>query len=170
MKLTVLLKEWVLEALDSSDKLEADHLQLHEIKIDPLNSYNYQKINIPFFTNAYSFEDRCGNTIVAMYLEGIGEFKTGYKIEGVDTLVFQPERLPDVEKYIKPCPDDKKIGTVYKILTQEIIPNHLLNKKPNKLFFNPVSDSRARVVDLIINRAVKDYPELTKKESYLIYK
>ena len=67
-------------------------------------------------------------------LESINEFKTGYKIDDVDSLIFQPELLDNVEELIRPCADDKKVGTVYKILSKEIIPHYLLNKKPNKIF------------------------------------
>jgi hypothetical protein len=170
MKLASLLREWVLEGLSSSDKLEADYLELNEVRIDPLNSYDYKEVQLPHFTKSYMFEDRCGNTIVAAYLESLGEFKTGYKVEGIYSLVFQPEKLDNVEELIKPCPDDKKVGTIYKILTQEIVPNYLLNKKPSKLLFNPVSESRKRLVDMILNKIIKDNPQLIKKSGYLINK
>lgn len=170
MKLSSLLREWVLEGLTASDKIEADFFELNEIKIDPHNSYNYEEIELPHYTKSYMFEDRCGNIIIAAYLESIGEFKTGYKIEGVDSLIFQPERLDNFEELIKPCPDDKKVETVYKILTQEILPQYLLNKKPSKLLFNPVSESRKRLVDMILNKIVRDNPQLIKKDSYLINK
>jgi len=168
MKLKHLLKEWVLENLINSDKLEEQYFELNEIKIDPLHSYKYQETQYPYYTKSYQFEDRCGNIIVAVYIESTGEFKTGYKAEGVDGLIFQPEKLDDVEELIKPCADDKKVGTIYKILINEIIPNYLLNKKPNKLYFNPVSDSRNRLVDMIINKIIEQYPQLTKKNNYLI--
>jgi hypothetical protein len=169
MKLHQLLKEWILENFINSDKLEEQYFEINEIKIDPLNSYKYEEIMLSIYTKAYSFEDRCGNTMVAVYTESTGEFKTGYKIEGTDVLIFQPEKLNNVEELIKPCADDKKIGTIYKILTTEIIPDFLLNKKPNKLYFNPVSDSRKRLTDMIINKVIKRYPQLTKKNYYIIY-
>jgi hypothetical protein len=170
MKLKKLMREWILDGVNESDKLEIDFFQLNEIKIDSLNSYNYEEVNIPLYTKAYKFEDRCGNVIIAVYIESINEFKTGYKIDDVDSLIFQPELLDNVEELIRPCADDKKVGTVYKILSKEIIPHYLLNKKPNKIFFNPVTDSRARLVDMIINKAIKDYPQLTKNKSYIIHK
>jgi hypothetical protein len=168
MKLTKLLKEWILENFTHSDKLEEQYFELNEIKIDSLHSYKYQEIQLPLYTKSYQFEDRCGNTIVAVYIESTGEFKTGYKIEGVDNLIFQPEKINNVEELIKPCADDRKVGTIYKILLNEITPNYLLNKKPNKLHFNPVSDSRNRLVDMIINKIIEQYPQLTKKNNYLV--
>jgi len=170
MELTSLLKEWVLEGLNNSHKLEADYFELNEIKIDPLHSYTYEEVQLPHYTKSYKFEDRCGNTIVAAYIEAIGEFKTGYKVEGTDSLIFQPEKLDNVEDLIRPCPDERTVGTVYKILTQEIIPQYLLSKKPSKLMFNPVSESRKRLVDIILNKIIKDNPELIKKNGYLINK
>lgn len=169
MNLTSLLKEWTIEGLIESDKLEATHFKLNEISIDSLNSYQYEEVVIQNYTKAYSFNDRCGNIIVAVYIDSVNEFKTGYKINGHDNLIFQPEKLDKVEDYIRPCPDDKKINTVYKILTTEIIPDYLLSKSPNKIMFNPVSKSRARLVDIILNKIVKDNPNLVKKNSYLIY-
>ena len=169
MKIKNLLKEWVLENFFNSDKLEEQYFELNEIKIDPLHSYKYEEIQLPLYTKSYQFKDRCGNTIVAVYIESTSEFKTGYKIEGIDNLVFQPERLDNVEELIKPCADERKIGTIYKILLEEIIPNYLLNKKPNKLLFNPVNDSRSKLVDIIINKVIKQYPQLAKKNNYLIY-
>ena len=169
MKLTKLLKEWVLENFTNSDKLEEQYFKLNEIKIDPLHSYKYEEIQSSYYTKSYQFEDRCGNVVVAVYIESTGEFKTGYKIEGVDNLIFQPEKLDNVEELIKPCADERKIGTIYKILLEKIIPNYLLNKKPNKLHFNPVSNSRSRLVNIIIDKIIKQYPQLTKKNNYLIY-
>jgi hypothetical protein len=170
MKLNTLRKEWVLEGLDTSNKLEADFFKLNELKIDPLHSYNYREIQLPQYTKSYQFEDRCGNTIAAVYMESLGEFKTGYRVEGVDYLIFEPERLNNVEELIKPCPDERKIGTIYKILTQEILPKYILDKKPSKLLFNPVSESRKRLADIILNRIIKDNPHLIKKSEYLINK
>jgi hypothetical protein len=169
MRLKQLLKEWVLENFTKSDKLEEQYFELNEIKIDPLNSYQYEEIILPLYTKAYTFEDRCGNIIIAVYIESVSEFKTGYKVEGGNGLIFQPERLDNVEELIKPCPDEKKIGTIYKILLEEIIPTYLLNKKPNKLYFNPVSDSRIRLVDIIINKIIKEYPQLTKNNNYIVH-
>ena len=170
MKLTSLLREWVLEGLVNSNKLEADYFELNEIKIDPLHSYSYQEVQLPHYTKSYQFEDRCGNTIVAAYSNIIGEFKTGYRVKGIDSLVFQPEKLDNVEDLIRPCPDERTVGTVYKILTQEVIPQYLLNKKPSKLMFNPVSASRKRLVDIILNKIIKDNPGLIKKDEYLVNK
>lgn len=168
MKLNSLLREWTLEGLDTSSRLEADYFELSEIKIDPLHSYNYEEVQLPYYTKSYRFEDRCGNVIVAAYLDSTGEFKTGYKVKGVDSLIFQPERLNNVEDLIKPCPDERTVGTVYKILTQEILPNYLLSRKPSKLLFNPVSASKKRLVSIIMNKIVKDNPQLIKKDGYLI--
>lgn len=170
MKLTSLLREWTLEGLDTSHKFEADYFELNEIKIDPLHSYDYKEVHLPHYTKSYQFEDRCGNVIVAAYLESIGEFKTGYKVKGVDSLIFQPERLDNVEELIRPCPDERTVGTVYKILTQEILPTYLLNKKPSKLLFNPVSEPKKRLVDIILSKIVKNNPQLTKKDGYLVNK
>jgi len=169
MKLKQLLKEWVLENFTNSDKLEEQYFELNEIKIDPLHSYKYKEIHLPHYTKSYQFEDRCGNIMVAVYIESIGEFKTGYKVKEVDYLIFQPEKLDNVEELIRPCPDERKVGTIYKILLKEIIPNYLLNKKPNKLLFNPISNFRERLVDMIINKIIKEYPQLIKKNNYIIY-
>jgi hypothetical protein len=170
MKLTSLLKEWVLDGLNNSHKLETDYFQLNELKIDPNHNYNYQEVQLPYYTKSYQFEDRCGNIIVAVYLDSISEFKTGYQVKGINGLVFQPEKLDNVEDLIRPCPDERTVGTVYKILTQEIVPEYLLSKKSSKLLFNPVSESRKRLVDIILNKIIKDNPELIKKNGYLINK
>lgn len=169
LKIKSLIKEWVLENLINSDELEEQHFSLNELKIDALNSYKFEEIKFSNYTKSFQFEDRCGNKIMVVYIEQTGEFKTGYKIKGVDSLIFQPKKLDNVEELIKPCADDKKINTVYSILVNEIIPKYILNKKPNKLYFNPVSSSRNRLVDIIINKIIKDYPQLTKKDNYLIY-
>jgi hypothetical protein len=179
MKLTHILKEWILQNHINSDKLEEQYFELNELKIDELNSYSYKEStheDALGFNKAWEFEDRCGNVIVAVYLESTGEFKSGFRISGVSTLVFDPKKLPqdhktlgNLQEKIKPCPDDKRVNTVYKILIQEVIPTYLLNKKPNKLFFNPVSDSRERLVDIIINKVIKTYTQLKKKDNYLIY-
>lgn len=166
MKLESLLETWTLEGLAESDSIEAKFFELNEITIDDLNTYEYVKVEDPNYTECYTFEDRCGNTVVAVYLNN--EFKTGYEVGGVKGLVFNPEKLANTEMRINPCPDDKRVNTVYKILTQEIIPKYLLRTKPSKLLFNPVSDSRKRLVKIIISKILKDNPALKTKGGYLV--
>lgn len=170
MELSKLLKQWLLEGLEKADLLETDFFQLREINTDPLHSYRYEKVDHPNYTETYHFDDRCGNTIVAVYIDSISEFKTGYRVEGVDSLIFQPERLDNAEELIKACPDDRKVATVYKILIEEIVPRYLLNNTPSKLYFNPVSKSRERLVNMILSKIIKTYPQLIKKNGYLINK
>jgi hypothetical protein len=168
-----LIKEWILKDLRKSNQIEEEYFELNEIKIDPLNSYEYKETNFlqgKGNNKAWEFEDRCGNVIYAVYNPNINEFKTGFKIEGVDTLIFQPERFPQILDKIKPCPDDKKLGTIYKILVNEIIPIYLLNKKPNKLYFNPVSSTRDKLVKIIINKITQQFPQLIQRDNYIIYK
>jgi hypothetical protein len=173
IKLTDLITEFYNNDINNTYLLEAQYAEINELKIDELNSYQYEEIsdvNIPGNNKTWQFEDRCGNQIVAVYLDSIGEFKSGYKIEGVSSLVFDPKKLStDLQHLIKPCPDDKRVNTVYKILIDKVVPNYLLNKRPNRLYFNPVSDSRNRLVDIIINKIIKHYPQLKKKNNYIIY-
>lgn len=179
MKLTEILKQFILESHINTDLEEAKFFELNELKIDELNSYSYKESShqdVLGFNKAWEFEDRCGNFIVTVYLESTGEFKSGFRIPGVSTLIFDPKTLPqnhktlgNMQEKIKPCPDDKRVNTVYKILVEEVIPNYLLNKKPSKLHFNPVSDSRDRLVRIIINKVVENYPQLQKKDNYLIH-
>lgn len=170
MKLSKLLKQWMLEGLASTDKLETEYFELNELNIDSLNSYEYEEITVPIYTKSYKFNDRCGNELVVVYTEGIDEFKSGYRVRGVDSLVFDPTKFLNIEDGIKPCPDDKRINTVYKILLEEIVPKYLLEKKPSKLWFNPVSDSRNRLAGILISKVIKVYPQLTRSSNYLINK
>lgn len=179
MKIAELLKQFILENHIYTDLEEVKFFELNELKIDELNSYPYEESthkDLIGFTKAWEFEDRCGNRIVAVYLESTGEFKSGFRIPGVSTLVFDPKKLPqnhetlgNLQEKVKPCPDDKRVNTVYKILLEEVIPTYLLNKKPNKLLFNPVSDSRERLVGIIISKVLEKYPQLKRKGNYIIY-
>jgi hypothetical protein len=167
-----IINEWIIENHTRIDLLEERYFhRINEIKIDSLNSYSYEKIKLnDTFDLAWKFEDRCGNTIIAAYYKTIGEFKTGFKVENEDTLIFDPKKLPKEKlSLIVPCTDEKRVNTVYKILIEEVIPKYLLSKKPNKLYFNPVSDSRKRLVDIIMTKIIEKYPQLTKKNNYLIY-
>ena len=155
--------------LENSYLIEAKYAKLTELKIDELNTYKYKNYDY-LIGKAWQFEDRCGNIIVAVFIDNVGEFKSGYKIDGVDTLIFKSEDLKEPDKYIIPCPDDKRVNTIYKILITEVIPNYLLNKKPSKIYFNPVSDSRKRLVDMIINKVIKKYPNLIKYNRHIINK
>lgn len=173
IKLVNLLNKFYINNIDETYLLESQYIEVNELKIDELNSYPYKETNyldMPGTNKAWQFEDRCGNQLVVVYLENIGEFKSGYKVEGVSSLVFEPKKLPiNLQHLVKPCPDDKRINTIYKILLNEVIPNYLLNKKPNRLYFNPVSDSYNRLVDIIINKIIKQYSQLKKKNNYIIY-
>lgn len=175
MKLKDLVSEWLLEGFSILNETETQYFELNELNIDSLNSYDYEEIVKPHYTKAYTFNDRCGNKLVVVYIEKFGEFKSGYEVEGVNTLIFDPTTLPSDHSTLgdlrlKPCPDDKKVNTIYKILLEEIIPKYLLNKKPNKIWFNPISDSRRRLVQIIMNKIIKTYPQLTISGDYLINK
>lgn len=172
IKLSTLLHKMYLEDLNNSYLMEAQFSELNELKIDHLNSYDYtrgsnQKLGVE--NKTWSFTDRCDNNIVAVYLPGNKEFKTGYQIEGVSTLIFEPEKITEEDQLIKPCPDDKRISTVYKILIDEVIPAHVLNKKPNRLLFNPVSSSRGRLVSILIKKVLNHYPQLVSKNNYIVH-
>jgi hypothetical protein len=161
-----ILKEAIIKVINE----ETDFFNINELKIDELNSYDYENANYLEGKNniSWKFTDRCNNEIYAVYNTNIHEFKTGFKIDGSDTIIFQPEKFPEIYDKIHPCPDDKKVNTIYKILIKEIIPDYLLNKKPSKLFFNPVSQSRNRLVKIIINKIAQNYPEIEIKNNYLI--
>lgn len=179
-ELEKIIREWILENHINAENIEQKFFELNELKIDELNSYIYKEssyLDSLGFNKAWEFEDRCGNLIVATYLKTTNEFKTGFRIPGVSTLIFDPKKLPqnhktlgNLQEKIKPCPDDKRINTVYKILLNEIIPTYLLNKKPNQLHFNPVSSSRERLVNIIINKIIQQYPQLIQQDNYIIYK
>jgi hypothetical protein len=169
MKILELINEWNKEGILQSEQIEVDFFSINEIKIDSLNSYDFKKLELPQYTESFSFTDRCGNILVVAYIDSIGEFKSGYKIEGISSLVFQPENLQNSEKFIRPCPDDKKVNTVYKILSEKIIPRYILPKKPSKLFFNPVSPIRERLTDIFMNKVLKDFPQLIKRGTYVVH-
>ena len=121
MKLSKLLKQWMLEGLVVTDKLETEYFELNELNIDSLNSYEYEEVKLPIYTKAYKF-------------------------------------------------DDKRINTVYKILLEEIVPEYLLKKKPSKIYFNPISASRDKLVSILIGKIIKVYPQLIRSNNYLINK
>lgn len=164
-----LLREWIINDFHKSNILEADYFKINEIKIDENDVYNYKEIDLIPYSKAWEFDDRCGNKLVAVFTN-INEFKSGYKVEGFRDLVFDPKIIKDPKKYIRPCPDGRKINTIYKILVKEILPKFILNKKPSKLYFNPISPSRNRLVDIIINKIIKQYPHLIKNTNYIINK
>ena len=163
------LNESIRRDIIESNKLEEKYFLQNEIKIDASNTHQYKEIQLSIYDKSYSFEDRCGNILVAVYMDSVKEFKVGYKIEGEEKLVFEPEKLQNPLGLVTPCADDKKISTIYKILSQEIIPKYTMSRKPNKVLFNPVSLSRKRITDTVMNRIVKDFPEISKKGNYLIY-
>lgn len=170
MKIRKILRDLVLEDLRKSDQMEESFFSINEISLDPQNSYTYRKTEYLPDTQAWEFEDRCGNTLVAVYIKAIKEFKIGYKVKGVNTLVFKPEELKDLTNLIYPCPDDKRINTMFRILIEEVVPKYLLNVKPGKLLFNPVSKSRERLVSIILSKVLKIYPQLERNGNYLLNK
>lgn len=130
--LTNLLKEWSIEGHTASELLEEKYVKLSELKIDEFSTYDYHESEYStgkFLGDhvAWEFEDRCGNIIIAVYIIGIREFKSGYKVNEDAPIVFNPKLLKD-PTVIRPCADDRKINTIYKILINEVIPKYLLNK------------------------------------------
>lgn len=169
MELLKLLSKIYKSDIDATDILEGKYAAISELKIDHNNSYEYIKSEYKG-NPSWEFEDRCGNNLVAVCITSINEFKVGYKVKGLDYLIFDPKKLESGYDFIKPCPDERRVNTVYSILINEVIPKYLLNSRPNKLQFNPVSNSRKRLVDIIINKVLDIYPQLLKRNHYLIYK
>lgn len=173
MKILDVLREFYEKDLKEAQKLEEAFLQLYELKIDTQNTYTYNRcteLEIPGNYSAWTFTDRCGNDMACVYLHSTGEYKSGYRLKDTNRLVFEPNLKVDPKMSIRPCPDDSKLSTIYKILVDEVVPKYLLNKKPNRLQFNPISKSRERIVRLLLQKVVQQYPDLEIKNNYLIYK
>ena len=148
--------------------MEERYFTLLEISTSPLDLYKYRNTS----DATWEFEDRLGNIIICIILPN-NEFKSGYRVEvnGKEYTIFKPEDLAkQYQDLVKIGPDEKRVNTVYKILSDEVIPNFVLNKKPNKLQLNPVSKSRQKLTDIILTKLTKDYPQLKRNKNYLTYK
>ncbi len=163
-----------IQQVRNVDIIEAEYFTINEIKIDAdlYNIHNYvpSKYNKWSNSDSWEFEDRCGNTIIVIYIKNNSEIKTGYKLENGD-VIFNTEKYNDSNLLkIKPCPDDAKLNTIYRIIKTEILPKYLLNKRFSKITFNPISKSRSRIVKMILNKLIEDYPQLEIKDLSLINK
>lgn len=157
-----------LDDTQISTIMEERYFTLLEISTDPLDTYKYNNTS----DTTWEFEDRLGNTVICILLPS-NEFKSGYKVVvgEKEYTIFKPEDLPEqYQDLIKIGPDEKRVNTVYKILSGEVIPNFVLDKKPNKVHMNPVSSNRQRLVDIILSKVNKEYPQLKRNGNYLIYK
>ena len=160
------LKESVEESA-YSDLLEAIYSELTELSIDPNSTHSYERTS----EYTWDFTDRVGNRMRVLILPGKNDIKTAYVINsnGKDFLVYDRDKLEDKNLVID-LPDERRLNTIYKIVTKEIVPQFLLNKRPNKISFTPISKTRDRVVKLILNKLVKDHPGLEISGNQLIYK
>jgi hypothetical protein len=160
------LKENVEESY-YSQLVEVIYAELVELSIDPYDTHKYERTS----QYTWDFIDRVNNKIRVFILPLKNDIKTAYVIDvdGKESLVYDKDRLEDKSKIID-LPDEKRLNTIYKIITKEIVPEFLLNKRPNKISFTPISQSRDKIVNIILNKIVKDYPELEIKSNQLIYK
>lgn len=160
------LKESVEES-DYSDLLEAIYSELVELSINQHDTHEYNRTS----QYTWDFVDRVGNKMRVLLLPLKNDVKSAYvlDIDGKEVLIYDKDKLQD-KSLIKDLPDERRLNTIYKIITQEIVPEFLLNKKPNKLSFTPISKSRDRVVKLILNKVAKDYPEVEIKGNFLVHK
>jgi hypothetical protein len=160
------LKESVEESA-YSDLLEAIYSELTELSIDPNSIHPYERTS----EYTWDFIDRVGNRMRVSILPGKNDVKTAYVVDsnGKDFLVYDRDKLEDKDLVID-LPDERRLNTIYKILTSDIVPQFLLNKRPNKISFTPISKTRDRVVKLVLNKLVKDHPGLEINGNQLIYK
>lgn len=163
------LKENVEES-NYSDLLEVIYAELSEISIDTLNSHDYKQTS----EYTWDFIDRVGNKMRVLLLPLKNDIKSAYVIlnqDGNEVQVYDKDRLSDIDKdKIVDLPDERRINTIYKIIVKEILPKFLLNKKPNKISFTPVSNTRNRLVKIILSKIARELPGLEVKSNYLIYK
>jgi hypothetical protein len=160
------IKEHVDES-EYSQLLEVIYSELVELSIDHYDTHRYERTS----EYTWDFIDRVNNKIRVFILPLKNDIKTAYVIDvdGKEVLVYDKDKLEDKNKIVD-LPDEKRLNTIYKIITKEIVPEFLLNKRPNKLSFTPISQSRDRIVKLILSKIVKDHSELEVKSNYLIYK
>jgi hypothetical protein len=160
------LKENIDES-EYSQLIEIIYAELVELTIDPYDTHIYERTS----QYTWDFIDRVNNKMRVFILPLKNDIKTAYVIDvnGKEVLVYDKNNIEDKSKIID-LPDEKRLNTIYKIITNEIVPEFLLNKTPNKISFTPISQSRDRIVKLILNKVVKDYPQLQIKSNQLIYK
>jgi len=160
------LKENVNET-EYCDLLEVFYSELVELSINQHDTHAYERSS----QYTWDFTDRVGNKMRVLLLPMKNDVKSAYvvSIEGKEVLVYDKSKLEDKDMVID-LPDERRLNTVYKIITNEIVPEFLLNKVPNKLSFTPISTSRDRLVKLILNKVAKDHPRLEVKGNMLIHK
>ncbi len=170
LKLFLFRKE--LESYDSICEMEQDYFTLNEFDTNDVHEYRSAEYTVVKGNNkSWEFEDRCGNTIVLIYLESQNEIKTAYKLKN-NRLIFNSDvfKKNDINNELKSCADSAILNTIYKILKLEVIPKILLTKKGSLIKFIPVSDSRKRVVGILLASLIKDFPELKVIDLSLINK
>lgn len=160
------LKENVDES-SCSDLVEVIYSELLEFSIDPQNTHEYERTS----QYTWDFTDRVNNKMRVFILPVKNDIKTAYVIDvdGKEALVYDKNKLNDKSKIVD-LPDEKRLNTIYKIIVKEILPEFLFNKKPNKISFTPISNTRDRLVKVILNKIVVGHPELQIKANQLIYK
>lgn len=159
------LKENVDES-QYSDLLEVFYSELVELSINQHETHDYERTS----QYTWDFIDRVGNRMRVLLLPLKNDVKSAYVIEvdGKEFLVYDKDKLQN-KSLIVDLPDERRLNTIYKIVTKEIVPEFLLNKSPNKLSFTPISKTRDRLVKLILNKVATDHPELQVKGNLLVY-
>lgn len=159
------LKESVEES-KYCDLLEVICAELFELSINPINTHSYERTS----KYTWDFVDRVNNHMRVLVLPIKNDIKTAYVIEidGKEVLVYDKDKSPYKEKIVD-LPDEKRLNTIYKIITKDIIPEFLLNSRPNKISFTPISAVRDRLISMILNKLIKDYPQLKIRGNQLIY-
>jgi len=159
---------------------EYDSILLYESEFfnelaDPDWAYTYKKVA----DDVWEFNDKYGNQLGVRYLSGPKYFESYFivkSLKGNNVIVFDIESNKDRIDLtsISGGPDEHRSDTICKILLDEVLPKHLLNKEDSFIKLHPLNDYRYKIFLKCAEICKEHYPTLTikpiGKEIYLINK
>lgn len=125
-------------------------------------AYNYKE-SIP---NYWNFEDKYGNQLEVRFIPGVNYIESYFILKDKKEnwiKVYDYDKVKDninPENQLVGGTDDRRSDTICKIIRDEILPKHLLNKKPQTVKLHPLNDYRYKVFYKCAEVCKDKYPQI----------
>lgn len=158
-------KERINEGLNDPMSILYEDMRLFQELADPNFAYPYKEVE----QDIWEFEDKYGNKLGVQYSPSnkyIDSFYIMKSIRGNQVNVFDYESNQDgLDPLTKQGGSDQhRSDTICKIIRDEIIPRHLLQKKPSVVKIHPLNSYRHNIFWRCAELCKEEYPQIYLKQ------
>lgn len=157
-------KEMIEAKLNEDLSSIYEEVLLFQELADPNFAYDYVESN----PDEWEFKDRFNNRVGVRYIPENRYFESYYimkDLDGNEVRVYDYNRNKDNidPTSFQGSSDQNRSDTICKILRDEVIPRHLINRKPSMIKLHPLNEYRHKIFMKCAEVCQEKYPQLEIK-------